>query len=188
MLVPEVTTAEGIPHGLRLTGVIPAIFILSAWGVNWLWEKMPHQKYFQIEKFLAVAIFISALIVYNFALYFGVAANSPDYYYAFRSDLTDVSNYLNTRNMKDKTYLSLDEFSVQTADYLTTDKNQPYHLVDPAHTYTLTLKAGDQVVFTESTIFDITKFIQYHPEAKKIRTDLNQFGQPIMIVYEETAK
>src|SRR5690606_37770165 len=28
MLAPEVTTAEGIPHGLRLVGVIPAIYIM----------------------------------------------------------------------------------------------------------------------------------------------------------------
>src|SRR3989338_570969 len=31
MLLPVVTTAEGIPHGLRAIGTIPAVYIISAW-------------------------------------------------------------------------------------------------------------------------------------------------------------
>ena len=185
MLVPEITTAEGIPHGLRLTGVIAPMFILTAWGVNWLWEKMPHHPHIKFEKLLFATIFFSAIVVYNFALYFGVAASSAENYYAFRSDLTDVSNYLNQRNLKDRTYLSLDKFSVQTTDYLTTDTNQPYILVDPAHTYEVKLKKTDQVIFTESTLFDREKFLQYHPTAKLVREDRNQFGQIIMLVYQQ---
>ena len=185
MLVPEISTAEGIPHGLRLIGVVPPMFILAAWGVNWLWERMPHGKHLRFEKILTGTIFISTILVYNFIAFFGIAASSPDYYYAFRSDLTTVSNYLNERNLKDRTYLSLDEFSVQTTEYLTSDKNQPYILVDPAHTYEVKLKAGDQVVFTQSTVFDRTKFIEYHPTAKLINETRNQFGQIIMLVYQQ---
>lgn len=184
MLVPELATAEGIPHGLRLTGVIPAIFILSAWGVNWLWGKMPEGKHLKVQKSLVAAIFISTVLVYNFLLYFGIAASSADNYYAFRSDLTAVSDYLNQRNLKHSTYLSLDDFSVQTTDYLTTDTGQPYVLVDPAHTYELQLKKGDQVVFTMSTLFDRIKFLQFHPNAKLVNEQRNQFGQIIMLVYE----
>ena len=33
MLAPVVTTAEGIPHGLRSIGVIPPVFIISAWAL-----------------------------------------------------------------------------------------------------------------------------------------------------------
>ena len=33
MMLPVVTTAEGIPHGLRGIGVIPAVFIISAWAM-----------------------------------------------------------------------------------------------------------------------------------------------------------
>ncbi|MEO8065280.1 MAG: glycosyltransferase family 39 protein [Candidatus Doudnabacteria bacterium] len=185
MLVPELATAEGIPHGLRLTGVIPVIFILAAWGVNWFWERMPHKDYLKAEKTLVAVIFVSGLIIYNFLLYFGLAASSAGYYYAFRSDLTDVSNYLNQRNMKDRTYLTLDTFSVQTTDYLTTDFNQPYILVDPAHAFEVKLKTGDQVVFTMSTLFDSKKFCESHPTAKLVQKNVNQFGLVSMAVYED---
>ncbi len=184
MLAPEVTTAEGIPHGLRLIGVIPVIFIMAAWGANWIWQKISHGHTGWPKIYFAV-LFFSIVGLYNFYLYFVVAASSPDYYYAYRSDLTTASNYLKERNLKDRTYLSLDKFSVQTVEYLTTEKNQPYILVDPARTYEVKLKKGDQVIFTMSTLFDRLKFTEHHPGAKLIRTELNQFGQIIMLVYEQ---
>jgi len=185
LMVPEITTAEGIPHGLRLVGVIPPMFILPAWLVSKVWDKI--SQYIQMVKVKTalIGIFAASLIVYNYNLYFVIAANSPDYYYAFRSDLTTVSNYLNKRNDKARTYLSLDEFSVQTVEYLTTPKNQPYILVDPAHTYEVSLKNNDQVVFTQSTIFDIAKFTKAHPEAKIVKSEKNQFNQLIMTVYQK---
>ncbi|MGE5392651.1 MAG: ArnT family glycosyltransferase [Candidatus Saccharibacteria bacterium] len=185
MLAPEVTTAEGIPHGLRLIGVIPPIFILAAWSVNWLYEKLLLNRTFYRGRLAFGAIFLGSILVYNFYLYFGIAAQSPDYYYAFRSDLTDVSGYLNARDSKQTTYLSLDAFSVQTVDYLTTATNNPYNLLVPENTYQVKLKTGDQVVFTQSTLYDITKFRVTHPRARLIVDKKNKFNQTIMQVYEQ---
>lgn len=185
MLVPEITTAEGIPHGLRLIGVIPAIFILSAWGVDWLWRRL--KKLIQPRGItISLAIFfLLSIFVYNFYLYFGLTASSPEYYYAFRSDLTEVSDYLNRHGQKTSTFLSLDKFSVQTVDYLTTAKGRPFALLDPERTYLVELKPGDQVIFTQSTMFDRIKFLEYHPEVRLVKQELNKFGQPIMLVYEK---
>lgn len=184
MMVPEVTTAEGIPHGLRLIGVMPSIFIMSAYGAIWFWEKLSFWSRLRITKIAIPVIFLTGVFVYNFYLYFAVAVASPEYYYAFRSDLTTVSQYLNARNNKQQTYLSLDDFSVQTVEYLTTVKNQPYVLVDPASTYKVNLKPHDQVVFTQSTMYDITKFVETHPQARVIKECRNEFKYLIMRVYE----
>lgn len=183
MLVPEITTAEGIPHGLRLVGVIPVIFILAAWAVAWIWEKITSNQ-MNLPKYYFATVFFAVIAIYNFYLYFVVAAGSPYYYYAFRSDLTTVSNYVNQRNLKDQTYLSLDTFSIQTTDYLTTDKNQPYIVLNPADTYKVKLKRGDQVIFTMSTLFDSKKFCEYYPNAKLVLETKNQFNLTAMTVYE----
>lgn len=185
MMIPELLTAEGIPHGLRLIGVIPAIFILPAWMFDKIWQKINSYSLLQSIRIIFPAVLIFCVFFYNYYLYFGVSANSPEYYYAFRSDLTEVSNYLNARHQKNSTYLSLDKFSVQTTDYLTTETKQPYILLDPASTWKVNLKKGDQVVFTQSTLFDRLKFIQYHPAVKLIKTEQNQFKQPVMLVFEE---
>lgn len=186
MLVPEITTAEGIPHGLRLVGVIPAIFILPAWAMNELWQRLKAKSPFgQTAKKFFAGIILSTVFVYNFSLYFIVAAESREYYYAFRSDLTAVSDYLKSCPKKGMVYLSLDKFSVQTVDYLTSGYLDKFYLLDPATTYEVTLRQGDRVIFTQSTLYDRILFLQYHPQAKLIIEKKNKFGELIMLVYEQ---
>jgi 4-amino-4-deoxy-L-arabinose transferase-like glycosyltransferase len=184
MVVPELATAEGIPHGLRLIGVIPPIFIMAAWSINKLWIQIKKLFPSAQAQLSFAAMFAAVLIAYNGYLVFGVAAKSPDDYYAYRSDLTIVSNYLNLRHNKAKTYLSLDKFSVQTVDYLTTTADNPYNLVDPAHSFEVKLKKGDQIVFTMSSLFDSQKFCQTHSTTKLVKQFINQFGLTAMAVYE----
>lgn len=237
MLLPVVTTAEGIPHGLRSIGTIPVVFILSSWALysvcekvyTWhtnLWKRCwcgnesashvhtetEHKSalYFSLFKkslvewafkILAICFFIT-LITQTYILYFVSAYNSPENFYSFRSDLTIVSRYLNDRcaveygkngkSTKDSTYLILDKFSVQTTDYTTSDPkgnfknpcNVPYVQVDPENSWELkNLKAGDEIVFTQSSIFDIAKFKKYHPEAELRVEHRNKFGQAVLAVY-----
>lgn len=197
MMIPVVTTAEGIPHGLRAIGTIPVVYIMSAVGLMWVvgwatrvvnkyWPKLSDwQKNILSFAFHAKTIvFIGALILQAYILYFVYAANSPENFYSFRSDLTPVSDYLNNTGNKNSTYLILDKFSVQTADYLTSDKGNPYKQVDPENSWELkNLKPGDRLVFTQSSIFDIKKFKQYHPEAKLTLEQRNKFNQAVMAVY-----
>ncbi|MBX4205104.1 MAG: glycosyltransferase family 39 protein [Candidatus Doudnabacteria bacterium] len=185
MIVPEITTAEGIPHGLRLIGVIPPIFILGAWSVNKVWTWLKKLFPSNQSQWAFAAAFLGIILIYNYYLVFQIAAKSPNDYYAFRSDLTDVSKYLNERSNKSQTYLVLDTFSVQTVDYFTTTTNNPYILEDPAQSYKVNLKKNDQVVFTMSSLFDSIKFCQTHPTAKLAKQVINQFGLTAMTVYEQ---
>jgi len=197
MLVPEVLSAEGIPHALRAIGVIPAVFFFPAITINFLWERISYflknrnNKIF-LGLILGIALIIS--LFYNYNLYFGISANSPGFHYAYRGDLTAVSNYLNERNLKEKTYLALDDYSVQTVEFLTAENNQPYILVNPDNSYQIKLNPGDQIIFAQETIYDLTKqakifdtknFEEYHPEVKLIKRKFNQFGEEIMKIYEQ---
>lgn len=205
MLIPVVTTDEGIPHGLRSVGMIPAVFIMAAVGVVWVtriaervvnkyWPKLPpyKQKILTVAFHLKTVAFILAIILQTYILYFIYQANSPDSFYFFRSDLTVVSQYLKDTGHKNDTYLVLDKFSIQTVDYLTTvdgphpdnPLNQPYIQVDPEDSWELQdLKPGDKLVFCQSSIFDTKKFKQYHPNVKLTEEKRNQFNETIMQVY-----
>jgi hypothetical protein len=210
MLIPVITTAEGIPHGLRSIGTIPVVFIFSSWGlylVLGLINRMVNYRHFKTSAWkiklvhkafsLLVVCFFATLIIQSYTLYFIYAANSPENYYAFRSDLTNVSIFLNERyasnqGNKNNTYLVLDKFSVQTTDYLTslnaanpTDPiNQPYTQVDPEDSWKLnSLKTGDLIVFCQSSLFDIKKFKESHSNAKLQIETRNKFGQTIMAAY-----
>lgn len=205
MLLPVVTTAEGIPHGLRSIGTIPAVFIITSFGIyrfvfviltiiGLRHRETTPWKVRLIEGALiaVVPVFAATIILQTYFAYFVYAANSPENFYFFRSDLTPVSQYLNANGHKNNTYLVLDKYSVQTMEYLTTFdarhpadvRNQPYIQVDPEDSWKLPrLKHGDQIVFCQSSIFDTTKFQKYHPEARLQKNVADQFNQTIMLVY-----
>jgi hypothetical protein len=221
MLMPVITTAEGIPHGLRSIGVIPPVFIISAWALyefaqiimklhKKLWQHVLYKykdpqwvkyNYFtpprmRIVNFglkLIVVVFVVALTLQTYFLYFVYAYNDPSNFYYFRSDLTTVSDYLVKHCDKKHTYLILDKFSVQTTDYLTSDPkgnftslcNVPYTQVDPENSWQLTgLTSADEIVFTQSSMFDTKKFKQYHPNFHLREEIRNKFGQSVMAVYK----
>jgi hypothetical protein len=231
MLLPVISTAEAIPHGLRGIGVIPPVFIISAWALyefvqiiiklhKKLWDRVLHYykdpvwikdssltpPRLHIVNFsfkVLAACFFVALTFQTYFLYFVNAANSPEYFYAFRADLTPVSKYLVDRcnqsvaaglgSTKENTYLVLDGYSVQTTDYLTSDRkgnfsqpcNVPYRQVDPERVWELSgLTSQDQIVFTQSSMFDTIKFKQYHPSAHLSLEYRNQFNQSVMAVYK----
>jgi 4-amino-4-deoxy-L-arabinose transferase-like glycosyltransferase len=229
MLLPVVATAEGIPHGLRGIGVIPSVFIISAWALyefgalmvkahNRLWQHRDQEDVVQglalpseqaaglhyganlngyrvvlLAMKILVACFCLALILQTYFLYFVYAYNDPANFYYFRSDLTPVSEYLRDYASKNNTFLVLDKYSVQTTDYLTTvdgahpqnPKNMPYIQVDPENAWQLSgLKRGDQIVFTQSSVFDTVKFKKNHPEARLALEYRNKFNQAVMAVYK----
>ncbi len=63
-------------------------------------------------------------------------------------------------------------------------RNLPYIQVDPENAWELKgLKPGDQIVFTQSSVFDIKKFKQSYPNAYLVREDRNKFNQTVMAVY-----
>lgn len=229
-LVPVITTAEGIPHGLRSIGTIPAVFIIAAFGLyetghfvlraikNHPQPNLTLERWLQKGLIVLVFCYLLALPMETYALYFGVAANSPENFYAFRSDLTAVSKYLNEHGKRDSTYLVLDKFSVQTVDYLTTKEgksscdrdpnylpqgcvdnpiNKPFMQVDPEDSwladydvknghriYEQGLQPGMEVVFAESSIFDIKKFKTFHKNAKLVYEERNKFQQVVVAVYK----
>jgi hypothetical protein len=63
-------------------------------------------------------------------------------------------------------------------------RNNPYTQVDPENSWEYpNYKNGDKIVFTQSSLFDIRKFKQYHPNARLAIEKRNKFGQTIMAVY-----
>jgi len=197
MLLPQILTAESIPHGLRTLGILPPVFIFPALLICLLKEKFPLFR--KTALFLIVPI-LAFDFFWNAYLYFGISRHSPDFYYAYRQDLTKVSEYIKKRNNKEKTYLVLDPYSVQTVQFLTYEKKNPYILIEPWDMGKIKIEPGNQVIFTQSTLFDqvddkkgivetrgkkrIKNFKASYPIFKIKKREYNEFGQEIMRVYE----
>ncbi len=207
MLTPVVTTAEGMPHGLRSLGLLFPIFMLAgtAGAVVWHWLAQWHNKKIFLFAILRGA-FVGLLvlgIIYDGSLYFLIARHDVEAYYAYRGDLTVVSDYLNKYHAgwtyTAQPYLVLDQFSLQAVHYLTSvaaheyvigDAKHPdearhkWRQLDPAASHLTTLQPGEIMVFTQSTITDADRYARLHePEIELITSQHNRFGQEIMRVY-----
>ncbi|MBI3255809.1 MAG: hypothetical protein HYZ63_02460 [Candidatus Andersenbacteria bacterium] len=130
MLVPVVTTAEGMPHGLRSAGVVVPVFILAGMAgaviIHAILKRVKNGPW-RGAALGAVAGLLIVSGLYDGAAYFLLARNDAEAYYEYRGDLTPVSQFLNTyarqhgpfNSPQDRPYLVLDEFSVQTVHFLT---------------------------------------------------------------------
>jgi len=172
MLVPAVMSAEGSPHGLRLLGTLPWLMIMAGWflitAFNFTLRSIKEKKN-KIFAWAGLAVMLLFISIYNPALFWIEGAYSKDYHYAFRKDLTAVSNYLNQRDDRTNTYLALEEYSQQTTEYLTSGNNQPYQSVDLDKINGLNLGPGQTLVFTGSTLSLADQYQSFHPEVRVVK-------------------
>ncbi len=182
MLVPAVVTAEGIPHGLRSIGEIPAVFWLAGIGAAFVLDRVrqfPSLSARRFTKGLLAALLVGTA-VYDLALYFGVSASSPRFWYEYRSDLTTVTDIIRerARNRLPPPYLALDDFSVQTVHFLTTDVGYAYRLVRPEQSDRIQLAGpSDVIMFTQSSLPDADRYLRGHPDVTEVDRRTNQFGE-----------
>jgi 4-amino-4-deoxy-L-arabinose transferase-like glycosyltransferase len=87
MLLPEELTAEGIPHALRSIGVLPAVMILAALGLDWLYRKWPSR--------VAVMGILTVIAIVEGYRYFGVWSVNPETADAFTQIYVNAGKQLN---------------------------------------------------------------------------------------------
>ena len=204
MLVPVVTTAEGMPHGLRSEGLVVPIFMLAGAAgaviVHWVQRRWKSEPWRGIALGLVAGLLL-IMALYDGALYFLVSRNSPDAFREYRGDLTAVAAFINQYRVaypdKPRPYLVLDEFSVQTPHFLTgdiergydfTDKSDEpllkYSLLDPATSHLTPLAADELIIFTQSTLPDADRYAtKYSGFLEVVQQQKNRFGQEMMRVY-----
>lgn len=96
MLLPGILTREGIPHSLRVAGVIPPVFIFAGMGANLIFEKIKKiKKYSHILQKVGILILIFTAFFEGYQ-YFFVWAKKPEVKSEFTLELVEMGNYLNS--------------------------------------------------------------------------------------------
>ena len=139
MLLPNFLAPEGAPHALRALGAMPAVFILSALGLNLAYEKI--KDWFgsteRIKKEIAIlaALFIIFTGLWEYRTYFVVWAARPEVSSNFEQRIVDIGNYLNYTDLETKKYVVVNEsgttvkgvsIQAQPIMFLAYDKNITY--------------------------------------------------------------
>jgi 4-amino-4-deoxy-L-arabinose transferase-like glycosyltransferase len=96
MLLPGILTREGIPHSLRVVGVIPVVFIFAGLGGMKVYQFF--EKNVKNKKLLLFAsfIFLFAAFLFDFNKYFFVWAKREEVKSEFTSEYLEMGNYLNS--------------------------------------------------------------------------------------------
>jgi len=96
MLLPGILTREGIPHSLRVSGVIPFVFIFAGLGGNLVYQKL--KEIIKNKKLLEVLSFCFLIFVaiFEFHKYFFVWAKKPQVKSEFTREYLEMGNYLNS--------------------------------------------------------------------------------------------
>ncbi len=123
MLLPELLTAEGVPHALRAIGALPMAMILAALGIEYMLERW--YATFPINAAartagLSVMVVLLALTMYQgYQQYFVAWANSPQTYAAYSEDAVAMGQYLRNQPFHGSRYVVTDGYSDKTIQYLT---------------------------------------------------------------------
>jgi 4-amino-4-deoxy-L-arabinose transferase-like glycosyltransferase len=95
-LLPGVLTREGIPHSLRVIGVIPPVFIFSGLGAEWGYQILEKRIKNKIALFVLMLVFLLFVSISEFNKYFFVWAKRPEVKGEFTREYLEMGEYLNS--------------------------------------------------------------------------------------------
>lgn len=133
LLLPEVLTAEGIPHALRSIGAMPEALILAALGIEYMLERwyatFPINAAARTAGLSVIIVLLGLTLYQGYEQYFVAWANSPETYAAYAEDAVSMGMYLRNNPFAGSRYAVIDGYSDKTVQYLT-HKHATYQLVD----------------------------------------------------------
>ena len=103
-LLPEVLTAEGLPHALRAIGVIPAVYIIIAFALDKILRRIRGET--SKTGFLIIVLFLSFFLsLITFHRYFFEWAKNENTAGAFTENYLETANYINSLPRNQKKYI-----------------------------------------------------------------------------------
>ncbi len=153
MLLPEILTAEGIPHGLRAIGAMPMAYILAAIGLSELiarWQGIFPLN--PIAKPLLAVVLVLVLafsVFYDYERYFVAWANDPATFEAYSEDAVAIANYMLDHPFGGRRYVVIDGYSDKVPEYFTAGK-LTYQRIEASALASADLSGNTEVIVVES--------------------------------------
>jgi len=120
--LPELLTAEGIPHALRIVGIMPVVFLCIGIAVAWILEKLKVEK-FVSPVFLGLLVISGALGYYKYFVQFPARGEAGE---AYAEDMVEIANDLNTASPERTNILVVGEYGTKTIEFITNSKKRTW--------------------------------------------------------------
>ena len=179
MLLPELLTAEGIPHALRSIGAMPEAIILAALGLEYfleLWyNTFPNNAAARTAGFSVIVILLGLTAYQGYTQYFVAWANSPQTYAAYSEDAVAVGQYLRDHTFSGSRYVIMDGYSDKTVQYLT-HKHASYTLIEPKDIKALPTGGAKQFLISSSDRNAGISALRSHLPGGKLSPEYSSFN------------
>ena len=191
MLIPEILTAEGIPHALRSIGAVGPTMILAALGINYMLERwyatFPINSAARLAGLSAIILLLALSAYQGYEQYFVAWANSPQTYAAYSEDAATMGKFLVSHPFVGERYVVIDGYSDKTVDYLA-HNHAPYTRIDPSAIATLPLDGQPKefVVSNSNTDQSVKDFKSRFPGGVLTPHYSSFSGSELFLVYEVT--
>lgn len=117
--LPEVLTAEGIPHALRIVGVIPVVFLWVGLAADFLLSKIK-LKYVWVYGLLTILVISGTFTINRYFVVFPASGEAGD---AYAEDMVAMAKEINSTPKTYSNFLITGEYGTKTVDFLTHEKN-----------------------------------------------------------------
>ncbi|HSH31531.1 MAG TPA: hypothetical protein VK963_02580, partial [Candidatus Saccharimonadales bacterium] len=189
MLLPEVLTAEGIPHALRAIGAMPAVFVLAAIGIGYMLDQwyrtFPLNSAARGAGLGAMLVLLGLTAFQGYMQYFVAWAHAPQTYEAYSEDAVAVAKFLNQTGFEGQRYAVVHGFSDITILYLTHNQAK-YERIDPGQISQLpTDGAPKQFVIGQGFKAEAIKRLTERFPDGRVSPHYSDFsGNELFLVYE----
>lgn len=117
--LPELLTSEGIPHALRIVGVIPVVFLWAAIGLDWMLEKIKLKQSMYVGM-AAILIVSGAAGFYKYFVQFPSFSESRE---AYAENMVQMARDINKQPKGTKIILIASEYGTKTIEFMTHPTN-----------------------------------------------------------------
>ena len=187
MLLPEVLTAEGIPHALRAIGALAPALALAAVGIEEtlkIWYGVfPLNSAARTLAIGTVLLLLALTADLSYQQYFVAWAGSTETYEAYSEDMVKVADLLNHDSFKGPHYAVVDGYSIKTVEYLT-HNHSTYTRLDPADIAKLPTGGAKQFVIERSFKDDAIKQLKAHLPGGVVQPHYGFGNREIYYVYQ----
>lgn len=190
MLLPELLTAEGIPHALRAIGALPVVVVMAAVGIMYLVQSW--QTVFPLNP-AARNLGVGAIVVLlglsgyqGYVQYHVALPNAPQTYEAFSEPDVAIAKAINAAGPTGINYSMVDGYSDMILQYLTHNHSTYTRIEDDAQLNKLPAKSKEvrRFYIPEGSKLDALKKLERKFPGGSVAPHYSAFsGDEIYIVY-----
>lgn len=155
MSLPEIMTGEGIPHALRMVGVIPVVFIFVALGFDRFAEALRKLFKAPLKKFVPILAMVIFVLSLGAAVqkYFIIFPKSVEAHEAYAEDMVALAEKINAVPQGKRIILITGEYGTKTVTFLTHKNPRSFERYEVNDIKQIQFQ-GDWIVFVQKDWID----------------------------------